>query len=46
MINRTVNESFCLHDICVCSVYIYINTLIQYTVYFENIHMHFIEFIL
>ncbi len=38
-INRIQNKSFCLHNKCVCTVYIYyvyINTH-SYSIYFENI---------
>ncbi len=41
-INRIQNKSFCLHNICVCAVYIYyvyINTH-TYSIYFENIYMY------
>ncbi len=41
-INRIQNKSFCLHNICVCSVYIYYvykNTH-THTVYFEYIYMY------
>ncbi len=41
-INRIQNKSFCLHNIYVCSVYIYyvyINTH-TYSIYFENIYMY------
>ncbi len=41
MINRIQNKSFCLHNRCVCSVYIYyvyINTH-TYSMYFKNIYM-------
>ncbi len=38
-LNHIQNKSFCLHNICVCTVYIYyvyINTH-TYNIYFENI---------
>ncbi len=41
VINRIQNKSFCLHYICMCTVYIYyvyINTH-TYSIYFENIYM-------
>ncbi len=40
-INHIQNKSFCLHNICACSVYIYyvyINAH-TYSTYFENIYM-------
>ncbi len=40
--NRIQNKSFCLHNMCVCIVYIYyvyINTH-TYIIYFENIYMY------
>ncbi len=46
-INRIQNKSFCLHNICVCSVYIYyvyINPH-TYSIYFENIYMSIFIFI-
>ncbi len=42
-INCIKSKSFCLHNICVYTVYIYyvyINTH-TYGIYFENISMHF-----
>ncbi len=46
-INRIQNKRFCLHNISVCSVYIYyayINTY-TYSIYFENIYMSIFMFI-
>ncbi len=44
MINCIQNKSFCLHNICMCTVYIYyvyINTHTNtYSIYFDNIYMH------
>ncbi len=48
VINHIQNKSFCLHNIYVCTVYIYyvyINTH-SYSIYFENIYMHIFIFIL
>ncbi len=47
MINHIQNKSFCLHNICECSVYIYdvyINTH-TYSIYFENIYMYLYVYI-
>ncbi len=48
VINRIQNKSFCLHNICVCSVYIYyvyINTC-TYSIYFEKyIHVFTYKYI-
>ncbi len=41
-INLIQNKCFCLHNICVCTVYIYyvyINAH-TYSIYFENIYMY------
>ncbi len=41
-ISRIQNKSFCLHNKCVCAVYIYyvyIKTH-TYSIYFENIYMY------
>ncbi len=41
-INRIQNKSFCLHNICVCTVdiyYAYIKTH-TYSIYLENIYMY------
>ncbi len=43
VINRIQNKKICLHNICVCVVYImYTQT---YSIYFENIYMHIFIFI-
>ncbi len=42
LIKHIQNKSFCLHNICVCTVYIYyvyMHTL-TYSIYFGNIYMH------
>ncbi len=42
VINCIQNKSFCLHNICVCTVYIYyvyINTR-TYRIYLKNIYMY------
>ncbi len=42
VINHIQNKSFCLHNICMCTVYIYylyINTH-AYSIYFLNIYMY------
>ncbi len=42
VINRIQNKSFCLHNICVCTVfiyYVYINTYTR-SIYFENMFMY------
>ncbi len=46
-INRIQNKSFCLHNICVYTVYIYYVYLNAhtYSIYFENISMYMFIFI-
>ncbi len=39
VINRIQNIRFCLHNIYVCVVCVYIDTL-TYSIYFVNIYMH------
>ncbi len=46
-INRIQNKSFCLHNICVCTVciyYAYINTH-TYGIYLENMYMYLLVYI-
>ncbi len=40
-INRIQNKNNCLHNICMCSVYIYVCINIHtYSIYFGNIYMY------
>ncbi len=46
-VKRIQNKSFCLHNICMCTVciyYVYINVH-TYSIYFENIYMYIHSYI-
>ncbi len=48
MINRIQNKSFCLHNICMCAVYIYyvyINTKICMYIFKKNMLRLYIKYI-
>ncbi len=44
-INRIQYKIFCLHNICVCAVYIYYVYTHTYSIYLENIYMSVFIFI-